>query len=131
VAAVAVGVVALLQVHGLTGRSTGELRTTPEQLAVADDLLHAATAAAGVPDPVLVRADGALHPMNAQQWLLALTGTWTLSTQARAEAVADSGTPADVVARALEAGATLVVAPEDVAALGLGAAPAGRVVTWG
>lgn len=133
VAAVTVGCLALTQLHGLTGRSTGELRVTPDQVARADALLRAAetAAATGRPDVVYVRADDAIHPVNAQQWLLALTGTWTSATEAGATELLAAATPADVAAIALARGATVVVAPQDVAALGLEDAPADQVVTWG
>ncbi len=133
VGAVTVGCVALLQVHGLTGRSTGDLRIAPDQLAQATDLLQAAetSVGAGLADAVYVRAGAGLHPVNAQQWLLALTGTWTLGSERRATDLISAGTPADVAALALANGATLVVAPGDVSTLGLAGTPADRFVTWG
>jgi len=132
-AAVAVGCVALLQAHGVTGRSTGELRTTPTGLAQAADLLRAADAAVGTgrADVVYVRGAGDLHPVNAQQWLLALTGTWTSAADARASALVVAGIPSDVAGLALAGGATLVVDAADLPALGLEDAPGDRVVSWG
>jgi len=133
VAAVAIGCLALVEVHGLTGRSTGELRVDADQVARAADLLDAAETlpATGPTDAVYVRADDAVHPMNAQQWLLALTGTWTGATQDRAGTLLSAGTPAEVAALALAGGATLVVSPQDLVTLGLQDEPADRVVTWG
>lgn len=132
VAAVAIGCLALVEVHGLTGRSTGELHVDADQVARATDLLHAAETVtdAGIDDAVYVRADDAVHPMNAQQWLLALTGTWTGATQAQAGELLSVGTPAEVAALALGSGATLVASPQDVVTLGLQDQPADRVVTW-
>lgn len=132
-AAVVVGCFALLQVHGLTGRSTGELRTTPAQVQQAADLLHAAdvATATGRTDVVYVRGAGDLHPVNTQQWLLALTGTWTSAADARASALVVAGIPRDVAGLALAEGATLVVDAADLPGLGLTDAPADRVVSWG
>lgn len=132
-AAVALGCVALLQVHGVTGRSTGELRTTPAEVARAADLLHAAdvATATGRTDVVYVRGAGDLHPVSTQQWLLALTGTWTADADARASGLVVAGIPADVAGLALAGGAILVVDAADLPALGLADAPADRVVSWG
>lgn len=131
--AVAAGCAGLLQMHGLTGRSTGELLVTPGQLAQAEAVLRAADTAmaTGAQDAVVVRADGLAHPVNTQQWLLALTGTWTTQADRWATELLGPAGPADVAHLALDRGATVIVAQEDLPLLDLGGAPADRVATWG
>ena len=78
-----------------------------------------------------------IHPMNGQQWLLALTGRWTLEAEGRARALLTLATDGDVGAAVRTAldhspDALVIVPPDDLAAVQrtIGPADAARVVTW-
>jgi len=92
------------------------------------------------PDPwlLLLPPDSGIHPLNAQQWFLALTGRWTTEANDRAHAlVPPPGDVANLVSiarQSLEASPDArVVAPPALAAqlrAQLGEAGEGRIVTW-
>lgn len=129
--AVAVGCLALLQVHDGIGRSTGSHPATPEDVAVAADLIAGSTVAAtGAGPAVFLQANRSLHPLNVQQWFLALTGTWTTATEADAVLLLDDGTPAELARAAGELGWRVVLAPQDVPLLTADLADDVQVVTW-
>lgn len=129
--AVAVGCLALLQVHDVLGRSTGAYPAAPEHVAAASDLIAGSTAAAGGTGPaVFLQASSPLHPVNAQQWFLALTGTWTTATEADAALLLTPGTPGELARTAVERGWRVVVAPDDVPAVTAGVVDDAQVVTW-
>jgi len=131
VGAVAVGCVALLQVHEVLGRSTGTYPADPALVATAADLIAGSDAAATVAAPaVFLQAAPTLHPVNAQQWFLALTGTWTTATEADASALMAPAPAAELARIASERGWLVVVAPQDVPAVVADLVDDVAVVSW-
>lgn len=137
--AVAACAVAVTQVFGFTGLGRHVLPVSQAQAPAADALVHAAGTAALLPGRhVSYLADDGVHPINAQQWLLALTGRWTVEANDAAGAlVGADGTPlavpdaAELLLRL--PGAVVVVDP--ATAPGLQSVPAlvgaaDRVATW-
>ncbi|MCC2312940.1 hypothetical protein [Cellulomonas xiejunii] len=129
--AVAIGCVALLQVHGVLGRATGAYPADPALVATAADLIAASDAAATAAAPaVFLQASPTLHPVNAQQWFLALTGTWTTGTEADASVLMGTSTPDEVARTVTERGWLVVVAPQDVPAVVADLVDDAAVVSW-
>ena len=133
--------VAATQVLGFESRRVYTL--APMHTAIAEDLLDAATLADAAPGgrwtfvTPLSPTDGAVHPVLAQQWLLALTGRWTHEANDEAEDLTTMGSEvADLVRAATEAltrspDAHVLVSPTDVDAVRAGVAPelSSRVVS--
>ncbi|WP_426592750.1 hypothetical protein ACPPVS_13395 [Cellulomonas sp. McL0617] len=124
------------QLFGFTGFGRGVVPAGTMQTAEADDLLHAATLLADRPGTFLA-IDG-INPVNAQQWVLALSGTWT--TEANDDAgdlLGPGGQPrsaADSAVRVLATpGVVVVAAPQDAGVLRSDPSLAGvadRVLSW-
>ncbi|MBF0686341.1 MAG: hypothetical protein IR158_05530 [Cellulomonas sp.] len=133
VGAVTVGSVALLQVHDVLGRSTGTFPAEPALVTTAGDLLagaEAALATATSSPAVFLQAIPTLHPVNAQQWFLALTGTWTTATEADAAVLLAPAAPSDLARVVDERGWRVVVAPGDVATVVSDLVEDVPVVSW-
>lgn len=93
--------VAATQVMGFAGRPKFTLG--PVHAAVAEDLLDAAALADAAPGgrwTLVTSIDSTIHPVVAQQWLLALTGRWTHEANTEAEALTTMGSEVDDFARA-------------------------------
>jgi len=90
--------VAATQVNGVALSPALTLR--PEHTATAGDLLAAATiadadAGAGGRWTYVTSIDSSVHPVMAQQWLLALTGRWTHEANTEAESLTTMGREVD------------------------------------
>ena len=137
--AVAACTLAVTQVFGFTGLGRHVLPASDTQATAADALVHAAGTAAPLPgEHVSYLATDGVHPINAQQWLLALTGRWTVEANDAAGAlVGADGTPLDAPAAAelllRLPGAVVVVDPSTAPALRSDPALVGaadRITTW-
>ena len=96
VAAVGACTVAATQFNGVAVRP--ELTLRPVHAAIAEDLLAAANVADSAPGErwtFVTSLDSSIHPVVAQQWLLALTGRWTREANAEAEALTTMGREVD------------------------------------
>lgn len=138
VAVAAVVTLAATQAYGIVG--THALFGVPTtEVADASHLLAAADVAKAEPDAhwtvLLDPASTVINPANAQQWLLALTGSWTRETNdAAVDLVAISDRTALVRARlASDPAARILVDPDELGAMRAALADpalAERVTTW-
>jgi len=154
---IGIGVLAAsaLQLYGFTGMVVGPWPMVPtadgilqRQAAVyrvqtpsAVEVQIMAAAGVAVPpgaNPVYVSSpDDNIHPMNAQQWYMALTGRWTETAQHRTLFLSASGTERETLEtrarRVLDADAlaVVIVAPERLRTLREALGPdAARAISW-
>lgn len=143
VAASVLVTVAVTQVFGFTGPGRGVFVTAPELEGTTQTLLDAASASDGDGRRLMTllpsQATAAMHPVNAQQWFLALTGRWTVeandATTALVGADGLSVDPATALRAALELGDdswVLVNPAEEQAMRATVTEPslADRILTW-
>lgn len=137
--AVGAGAIAVTQVFGFTGLGRALLPASADHEAAAAALLQAAETVDRLPARTVSYLGGdGLHPINAQQWVLALTGRWTVEANDTAGAlVGADGAPRT----ASDAAAVLLASPDAMVVVdprladGLRtdptlAASTDRVVTW-
>ncbi|MCL3862695.1 hypothetical protein [Actinotalea sp. K2] len=141
-AAVVVLTLAATQVFGFTGTGQGRFRAADTAPTVAQHLIAAVGSTAGVPASrvtyLATPGEGALHPINAQQWFLALSGRWTVeANDDTALLVGPTGAanePSGVLGLLLERpGAVVVLDPDQAAVLRAQATSpeiTARILSW-